>query len=98
MAIKGRQWSDLEQAMAEYFTQLRNTSDKTPSYRRISADTGMTHSRIMDIFRQKNGTPTLLEFMLLCRFFNKDPADVLRELEHETTFFSEGDDRNGHHQ
>lgn len=92
MAIKGRQWSDLEQAMAEYFAQLRNTSDKVPSYRRIGAGTGMTHSRIMDIFRQKNGTPTLLEFMMLCRFFNKDPADVLRELEHETTFFPEGDD------
>lgn len=94
MAVKGRQWSELERATAEYFVQLRKSSNDYPSYRRIGADTGMTHSRVMDIFRQKNGTPTLLEFMRLCRFFGRDPAEVLRELESETNILSKGDDRN----
>lgn len=93
MAVKGRQWSKLERLTAEYFSQLRDTADATPSYRQIGIGTGMTHSRVMDILRQKNGTPTLLEFMTLCRFFGKDPAEVLRKLEHDTDFLPEGDNR-----
>ncbi|MBT1169714.1 MULTISPECIES: hypothetical protein [Bifidobacterium] len=95
MAVKGRQWSELERLTAQYFVRLREESDDTPSYRRIGAGTNMTHSRIIDIFRQRNGTPTLLEFTSLCRFFGKDPADVLRELERETDFLSKGDE---HHE
>ncbi|QTB91873.1 hypothetical protein BSD967_05650 [Bifidobacterium saguini] len=91
MAVKGRQWSELERLTAEYFARLREESDDAPSYRRIGAGTNMTHSRVIDILRQRNGTPTLLEFASLCRFFGKDPADVLRELEQETDFLSKGD-------
>lgn len=91
MAVKGRQWSELERMMAEYFVQLREESAERPSYRRIGADAGMTHSRVMDILHQKNGTPTLLEFATLCQVFGKDPADVLRELERETDFLTKGD-------
>ncbi|KAB8287322.1 hypothetical protein DSM100688_1681 [Bifidobacterium ramosum] len=97
MAVKGRQWSELERLTAEYFMQLREDADETPSYRRIGAGTGMTHSRVMDILRKKNGTPTLLEFVTLCHFFGKDAADVLRELEHETDDDrKEGDDHHDH--
>lgn len=93
MAVKGRQWSELERTASAYLSRLRDEPDDKPSYRTIGAGTNLTHNRVMDILKQRNGTPTLLEFMTLCRFFGKDPADVLRALEQETGFLTKGDER-----
>ena len=49
--------------------------------RDIAQETGLTYSRVRDILNKLNGTPTLREFMVLCAYYELDPAATLESIE-----------------
>ena len=81
MAKKAREWEVFDIEVAEYFSQLREEEDPMPSFRVIGSSTGMSHTRVADILKQHGGTPTLNEFISLCRFFGKIPSEIMKLLE-----------------
>lgn len=42
--------------------------------------TGLNHTRIMDMEKNRNGTPTLTEFLTLCEVFGLDAPRTLEQL------------------
>ena len=81
MAKKAREWEVFDIEVAEYFSQLGEEEDPMPSFRVIGSSTGMSHTRVADILKQHGGTPTLNEFISLCRFFGKIPSEIMKLLE-----------------
>lgn len=63
----------------ELISSLREAAGN-PSYRKMAEETGIKFNRIMDLLKQRNGTPTLQEFISLCLLFDQDPADALRRI------------------
>ena len=80
MAIKGRTWSKIDTAMSDLFARQREEHGNKPM-RDIAEETGLTYSRVRDILNKLNGTPTLREFMILCAYYELDPAATLGSIE-----------------
>lgn len=78
MAVKGRVWSEFDIAAMQIFSAPRE--DKALSYRRLGEMTGMNHTRIVDMERNRNGTPTLTEFLTLCEVFDLKAPGILEQV------------------
>jgi transcriptional regulator with XRE-family HTH domain len=78
MATKGRVWSEFDISMMRIFHSLRE--DRELSFRRLGEMTGLNHTRIMDMEKNRNGTPTLTEFLTLCEVFGLDAPGTLEQL------------------
>ena len=78
MATKPRAWSDLDRIMMDFIKEARENEPKKKSLRAIEADTGISHSRVDDLFNERSGSPTLKEFVSLSLLFGLDPAYTMR--------------------
>ncbi|MCI1914616.1 MAG: hypothetical protein LKJ05_02650 [Bifidobacteriaceae bacterium] len=78
MARQGREWSGIDIATMRIFGKLR--SENGYSYRRLGELTGMNHTRVLDLEKMKNGTPTLVEFLSLCWAFGLDAPKTLQQV------------------
>ena len=79
MAIKGRTWESLDILISE-FTNEKREEIGNPPIRKMAEAMGISYSRFRDILNQANGTPTLNEFLIICEYFNVDPASTLELL------------------
>lgn len=66
--------------MSDLFVRQREEHGNKPM-RDIAQETGLTYSRVRDILNKLNGTPTLREFMVLCAYYELDPAATLESIE-----------------
>lgn len=66
--------------MSDLFARQREEHGNKP-IRVIAEETGLTYSRMRDILNKLNGTPTLREFMVLCAYYEIDPAATLESIE-----------------
>lgn len=79
MALKAREWTDLDHEAMRPIAELRESTTPRPSLRTIAEAMGVTHPRVKALFDGTAGTPTLDEFCLLCEYFGLDPARTLDE-------------------
>jgi hypothetical protein len=77
---KARKWEQLDEQVAELFSILRDRAEPMPSFRMIGDQTGMSHTRVADIFKRTGGVPTLHEFVSLCVFFGLKPSLALEKM------------------
>lgn len=61
---------------------IRDAREAMPHYltlREMEECTGISRSRVSDLFLEKSGSPSLQEFITLCLAFNLEPSDVLEK-------------------
>ena len=74
-----KEWTDLDKEAMNRVMDAWNRMDDPPSLRSISRALNVSAPRVMDLRDQKNGRPTLDEFIEFCTVVNLDPAKTLRE-------------------
>lgn len=79
MALKGRKWEAIDIAFSQIFNELREDNGNA-SLRNMAENIGLTHTRVRDLLNAENGTPTLNEYLLICRYYKLSPAKVIQEI------------------
>ena len=78
MAVKARPWTAADKEIAKLLTE--NKESRKWSYRTIEEKSGINYVRVRDISNAVHGTPTVSEYISLCRVFGLDPAATLRQI------------------
>ncbi|MCR1995705.1 hypothetical protein [Bifidobacterium animalis] len=81
MALKAREWTELDRETMRLLGEMRNTAEPRPSLRAIADNIGVTHPRVKALFDMTGGTPTLDEVCDLCDLFNVRPDALLAQAE-----------------
>ena len=84
MALKAREWTELDRETMRLLGEMRDTSDPRPSLRTIAERIGVTHPRVKALFDMTGGTPTLDEVCDLCDLFGVRPDALLAQAARNT--------------
>lgn len=79
MAKTPRAWSELDKAIMAIIIKARDAMPQKPTLRETEEATGISRSRVSDLYHEKNGSPSLQEFISLCLTFGLLPSEVLEE-------------------
>ena len=72
-----RTWTPVDKEAMQVIKELRETDPRKLSLRAIEQETGISHSRVYDLFHERMGSPSLNEFISLCLLFNEKPSVCL---------------------
>lgn len=59
--------------------KARDAMPQKPTLRETEDATGISRSRVSDLYHEKNGSPSLQEFISLCLVYGLLPSNVLEE-------------------
>lgn len=76
MSVIGRTWTTVDDSISRLLEDYKQTTGI--SYRDLAEKSGLKYSRLRDLVNRVNGTPTVSEFITICRLRGDDPADTLR--------------------
>ncbi|WP_253611308.1 hypothetical protein [Bifidobacterium pseudolongum] len=79
MAKTPRVWSELDKAIMAIIIKARDAMPQKPTLRETEDATGISRSRVSDLYHEKNGSPSLQEFISLCLVYGLLPSNVLEE-------------------
>lgn len=79
MAKTPRAWSELDKAIMAIIIKARDAMPQKPTLRETEDATGISRSRVSDLYHEKNGSPSLQEFISLCLVYGLLPSNVLEE-------------------
>lgn len=79
MAKTPRAWSELDKAIMAIIIKARDAMPQKPTLRETEDATGISRSRVSDLYHEKNGSPSLQEFISLCPVYGLLPSNVLEE-------------------
>lgn len=79
MAKTPRAWSELDKAIMAIIIKARDAMPQNPTLRETEDATGISRSRVSDLYHEKNGSPSLQEFISLCLVYGLLPSNVLEE-------------------
>lgn len=79
MAKTPRAWSELDKAIMAIIVKARDAMPQKPTLRETEDATGISRSRVSDLYHEKNGSPSLQEFISLCLVYGLLPSNVLEE-------------------
>lgn len=79
MAKTPRAWSELDKAIMAIIIKARDAMPQKPTLRETEEATGISRSRVSDLYHEKNGSPSLQEFISLCLVYGLLPSNVLEE-------------------
>ena len=79
MAKTPRAWTEMDRASMQIIRELRDEDPRHMSLRTMEKETGISRSRLDDLFHERMGSPSLQEFVTLCMLFHQRASACLEE-------------------
>lgn len=79
MAKTPRAWTEMDRASMQIIRELRDKDPRHMSLRAMEKETGISRSRLGDLFHERMGSPSLQEFVTLCMLFHRRASTCLEE-------------------
>lgn len=79
MAKTPRAWTETDRASMQIIRELRDEDPRHMSLRTMEKETGISRSRLDDLFHERMGSPSLQEFVTLCMLFHQRASACLEE-------------------